>query len=130
MRPLLSIAAIAAVLLAPLTANAVTTSSKTVTYHTAYRQTQPLAAGGEVTGILRLTFAPGGTVSGTYRDEFRGGIHTVAGGVTGSNIWLSFGTRGAHQFRGVIHNNGTITGTLSNWRGPRVYHFTAVPSTS
>lgn len=130
MRLLISLAAIAAISLAPLRAPAVEHAAKTVSYHTAYTQTQPLAAGGQVTGIMRLTFGSGGIVSGTYRDEFAGRILSVAGGLTGSNLWLSFGSRGGHQFRGTLNKDGSISGTLSNFRGPRQYHFTAVPSTS
>jgi hypothetical protein len=130
MRLLCSFAAAAAMLVAPITAHAVTGSAKTVTYHTAYRQTRPLPSGGEVTGVMRLTFAPDGSVSGTYREEFAGGTQTVAGGLTGSSIWLSFGARGRHQLQGVLEKNGTISGTLSNWRGPRVFQFTAVPAKS
>jgi hypothetical protein len=89
-----------------------------------------LPSGGEVTGTMRLTFSSDGTVSGTYREEFRGGFQSVAGGVTGNKLWLSFGSRGGHQFRGTVEKNGTISGTLTNWRGPRVFEFTAVPTTS
>lgn len=130
MRLIVSFGALAALLLAPLTASAVQTVAKTVTYHTAYHQTNPTRTAGEVTGVMRLTFAPGGTVSGTYREEFAGGISTVAGGVTGTRIWFSFGRHGGHQFRGVIESGGTITGTLSNWKGPYTYRFTAVPAAS
>ena len=130
MRMLITLAAAAGLILAPLSASAVQNAAKTVTYRTVYHQTRPTQTAGEVTGQMRLTFGSSGTVSGTYRDEFAGGIVNVAGGVNGTSIWLSFGVRGGHQFHGVIHRNGTISGTLSNWRGPRTYHFTAVPTTS
>lgn len=129
MRMLTTLIAVAGLMLAPLGASAIQNAAKTVTYRTAYHQTHPLQSGGEVTGHMRLTFGSGGTVSGTYRDEFAGGISTVAGGVNGTSIWLSFGARG-HQFHGTVHKDGTISGTLSNWRGPRSYRFTAVPTTS
>jgi hypothetical protein len=129
MRIMTSIAACAALLFAPLTASAVQNAAKTITYHTAYTQTNPLPSGGEVTGRMRLTFSPGGIVSGTYREEYGARISTVTGGVNGNKIWLSFGIRGRHQFSGVIAADGTISGTLSNWHGPRQYRFTAVPST-
>lgn len=130
MRLLVSLAAVAAISLVPLRAPAVEHAAKTVTYHTSYTQTLPVQAGGQVTGLMRLTFNSGGIVSGTYRDEFAGRILSVAGGLTGSSLWLSIGSRGGHQFRGTVNKDGSITGTLSNWRGPRQYHFTAVPSTS
>lgn len=130
MRLILSLAAVAGLLFAPHTALAVQNAAKTVTYHTAYHQTTPTQTAGEVTGVMRLTFGPDGTVTGTYRDEFAGGFSSVAGGISGANIWFSFGRRAGHQFRGVVEKNGTISGTLSNWRGPRTYHFTAVPATS
>lgn len=130
MRLIVSLAAIAGLLLAPHTALAVQNAAKTVTYHTVYHQTYPTQTAGEVTGVMHLTFGPGGMLTGTYRDEFAGGNSSVAGGVSGTKIWFSFGTRAGHQFRGVIEKNGTISGTLSNWRGPRTYHFTAVPATS
>lgn len=130
MRLCISLAAIAGLMLAPLSATAVQTAARTLTYNTAYRQTNPTQTAGEVTGKMRLTFSSNGTVSGTYREEFAGGISTVAGGVAGTSIWFSFGKRGGHQFQGAIHKDGTISGTLSNWHGPRTYRFTAVPTTS
>lgn len=129
MRLFLSLAAAAGLLLAPMTARAASTV-KTVTYHTSYHQTQPMNTGGEYVGRMTLRFLPDGTVNGTYRDEFESGIHSVAGGVHGTSIWLSFGMRGHHQFNGSIGKGGVITGTLSNWHGPNVYKFTAVPATS
>lgn len=130
MRLLITLAAAAGLILAPLGASALQNAAKTVTYHTAYHQTTPSRTAGEVIGQMRLTFGSSGSITGTYRDEFAGGTSIVAGGVTGTKIWLSFGTRGGHQFHGIIHENGTISGTLSNWRGPRTYQFTAVPTTS
>lgn len=130
MRLLISLAAIAAISLAPLRAPAVVHAAKTVSYHTAYSQTLPVKTAGQVTGVMRLTFASSGIVSGTYRDEFGGRILSVAGGLTGSSLWLSFGSHGGHQFRGTVNKDGSISGTLSNWRGPRQYHFTAVPGAS
>lgn len=84
--------------------------------------------GGAVTGRMTLSFSKDGTVTGTYRDEFQGGTHSVAGGLRGTSIWLSIGSQGRRQFRGTIRKDGTISGTLSNWRGPNVYEFTAVPA--
>ncbi|HLI97400.1 MAG TPA: hypothetical protein VKT72_15125 [Candidatus Baltobacteraceae bacterium] len=131
MRLVLSFAAAAAVLLTPLAAHAVTTHSRTVTYNTTMRQTSgPLPSGGVIGGTMRLTFSSGGIVNGTYRDKMQGGMLTVAGGLTGHDLWLSFGGRGRHQFRGKVQNNGIVAGTITNWRGPRVYDFTAVPAKS
>ena len=128
MRVFASLAAAAAIFAAPLSVAAAAT---TTTYHTAYRQVQPTQTAGEVTGVMRLTFSPGGTVSGTYRDDFGSNqLYTVAGGVHGTRIWLSFATRVQARFHGTIEKNGTITGSLTNWHGPRVYRFTAVPATS
>lgn len=129
MRVFASLAAAAAILAAPLGAAAA--ASTTTTYHTAYRQVQPTQTAGEVTGVMRLTFSPGGTVSGTYRDEFGSNqLYTVAGGVHGTSIWLSFATRIQSRFHGTIEKDGTIVGSLTNWRGPKVYRFTAVPAKS
>lgn len=128
MRLILSLAAVAALLFAPLSARA-DTPTKTVTYRTSYHLIHPSTAAGEYTGRLTLRFYAGGLVNGTYRDEFEGGFHPVSGGVTsGNKLWLSFGHRGAHQFNGTIGKDGSITGTLSNWRGPNVYQFTAAPA--
>jgi hypothetical protein len=113
-------------LFAPLTAHAVT-ASKTVEYRTSYQQTQPMPSGGQYVGRMTLHFYSDGTVNGTYRDEFQGGFRPVSGGMNGSKIWLSFGRRGNHQFNGTIGNGGVITGSLTNFRGPNVYKFTATP---
>jgi hypothetical protein len=129
MRFMLSLAAVAALMAAPYSAIAVT-STTTVHYTTSYQQTFPMASGGQYTGRMTLTFRKDGTVSGTYRDEFAGGLHSLAGGVSGNHIWLSFGMRGRRQFNGTIGKGGIITGTLSNWRGPKTYNFKAVPTTS
>lgn len=130
MRILMSFAACAALLFVPLTAGAVQNAAKTITYHTAYTQTHPIPSAGEVTGRMRLTFTADGIVSGTYQEEYGARISTVTGGVDGTKIWLSFGIQGRHQFNGVINKDGSITGTLSNWHGPRQYRFSAVPATS
>lgn len=130
MRFMMSFAACAALLFTPLGALAAQNAAKTITYHTAYTQTNPFPSGGEVTGQMRLTFSPDGIVSGTYREEYGSRISSVTGGVDGNKIWLSFGTQGRRRFTGVIEKDGKITGTLSNWRGPRQFHFTAAPGTS
>lgn len=129
MRTLLSLAAAAAFVLAPYTAHAATTV-RTVNYHTSYQQTQPMATAGQYTGRMTLRFYSSGIVNGTYRDEFAGGIKNVSGGLSGDKLWLSFGMHGRHQFNGTIGKGGIISGTLSNWRGPCVYTFKAVPSAS
>jgi len=129
MRMLLSLAAAAVLVLAPFTAQSATTV-RTVNYHTSYQQTQPMQSAGQYTGRMTLRFYSSGIVSGTYRDESAGGFQNVSGGLTGDKLWLSFGSRGRHQFSGTIGKGGVISGTLSNWRGPRVYTFKAVPSAS
>lgn len=129
MRLILSLAAFAAIVLAPLGASA-DTPAKTVTYHTAYHLIHPSNGVGEYTGRMTLRFYANGVVNGTYRDEFAGNIKTVSGGVSGNKLWLSFGMKGKHQFSGTIEKDGTVKGTLTNWRGPNVYAFSAVPSAS
>ncbi len=129
MRTLLSLALAAAVLLAPFAARAASTV-RTVNYHTSYRLSEPATSAGEYVGRMTLHFYADGTVNGTYRDEFAGGIRSVSGGLNGNKLWLSFGSRGNHQFTGTIDKGGIITGSLTNWRGPNVYTFRAVPSAS
>jgi hypothetical protein len=129
MRILLSFAVAAAVLLAPSAARAASTV-RTVNYHTSYRLSEPTTSAGEYVGRMTLHFYADGTVNGTYRDEFAGGSRSVSGGLNGSKLWLSFGGRRNHQFTGTIGRGGIITGSLTNWRGPNVYTFRAVPSTS
>ena len=129
MRTFLSLAVAALLLLAPFTARAAATV-KTVNYDTAYHQTNPMPSAGEYTGRMTLHFYADGTVNGTYREEYQGHVHPVSGGLRGSSIWLSFGQRSAHQFNGTIGKGGIITGSLTNWRGPTVYTFKAVPSAS
>ncbi|HET6896133.1 MAG TPA: hypothetical protein VFH72_12190 [Candidatus Baltobacteraceae bacterium] len=129
MRTLLSFAIAAAVLLAPTAVPAATTV-RTVNYHTTYRQSHPIESAGSYAGRMTLHFYADGTVNGTYRDEFAGGFRSVSGGLNGSKLWLSFGGRRNHQFTGTIGRGGVITGSLTNWRGPNVYTFKAVPSAS
>ena len=129
MRILLSFAVAAAVLLAPSAARSASTV-RTVNYHTSYRLSEPTTSAGEYVGRMTLHFYADGTVNGTYRDEFAGGFRSVSGGLNGSKLWLSFGGRRNHQFTGTIGRGGIITGSLTNWRGPNVYTFRAVPSTS
>jgi len=129
MRTLLSLAIAAAVLLAPTAVPAATTV-RTVNYHTSYRLTEPTTSAGAYVGRMTLRFYADGTVNGTYRDESAGGLRQVSGGMNGSKLWLSFGSRGNHQFTGTIDKGGVITGSLTNWRGPNVYTFKAVPSAS
>lgn len=129
MRLFFSIAAAAALLFTPLYASAAS-PVKTVNYRTAYHLLHPSTSAGEYTGRLTLRFYADGTVSGSYRGEFQNTLHLVAGGLTGSKLWLSFGARGVHQFKGTVGKDGKITGTLTNWRGPNVYEFTAVPTAS
>ena len=129
MRILLSFAVAAAVLLAPSAARSASTV-RTVNYHTSYRLSEPTTSAGEYVGRMTLHFYADGTVNGTYRDEFAGGIRSVSGGLNGTKLWLSFGSRGNHQFTGTIGRGGIITGSLTNWRGPNVYTFKAVPSAS
>lgn len=129
MRFIFSAAAAIVLSIAPFGAMAVTTST-TVHYNTSYHQVSPMPSGGAYTGRLTLHFHKGGIVNGTYRDEFAGPTRTVSGGVHGTEIWLSFGGRGSHQFTGTIGKGGVITGSLSGWHGPRVYKFTATPATS
>jgi hypothetical protein len=128
MRMLLSLAA-AALVLMPFTAHAATTV-KTVKYHTSYQQTQPTQSAGQYVGRMTLHFYSSGIVNGTYRDEYQGGFRSVSGGLSGNKLWLSFGARGRHQFNGTIGKGGVISGSLTNWRGPNVYTFKAVPSES
>lgn len=125
-RVLVSLAAAAGLLLVPLGANAAETL-RTVNYRTDYHLTHPMPSAGEYTGRMTLHFYADGTVNGTYRDEFQNQIHLVTGAVRGSTLWLSFGSRG-HQFNGTIAKGGIISGSLTNWRGPNVYQFTAVPA--
>lgn len=129
MRMILTLAAAVAFALVPFTASA-DSPLKTVNYTTAYHQTHPAASAGQYTGVMTLRFYANGIVNGTYRDESAGTIKTVSGGLNGSKLWLSFGSKGGRNFNGTIEKDGTITGTLSNWRGPNVYTFKAVPSTS
>lgn len=125
MRALLTI--LAFTLLVPLSTRAAETV-KTVNYHTAYRQTQPMQTAGEYTGRMTLHFYADGTINGLYRDESNGGFRQVSGGLRGSRIWLSFGTAGHHQLSGTIEKGGVISGSLTNFRGPNVYAFRAVPA--
>lgn len=129
MRMFLSLAAAALMLLSPFTARAAATV-KTVNYDTAYHLTNPMPSAGQYTGRMTLHFYADGTVNGTYREEYQGNVHPVSGGVRGAKIWLSFGMKGTHQLTGTIEKGGIITGSLTNWRGPNVYAFKAVPAVS
>ncbi len=127
MRVLLSIAAAAAFLAAPLQSVAASTPVKSVTYRTSYHEIEPRPSAGAYTGRMTLRFDGDGIVSGTYRDDFSGDLHTLTGGMRGNSLWFSIGMRGGRRFNGTVRADGTITGSLTLQRGPAVYQFTAVP---
>lgn len=130
MRFLLSVAVAAALLIAPLQAGAVTTG-RTIEYSTVYSQVYPFISPGEYTGRMTLHFTAKGEVSGLYRDEYVGNYIHVAGGLTGTKLWLSFGGAAAtRRFEGTLHEDDTITGSLMHWNNVDTYKFTARPATS
>lgn len=130
MRLFLSVAVAVALIIAPLQAYAVQ-AERTVQYRTTYYLVYPLESPGDYPGRMTLHFTPKGEVSGTYRDEYAGGYIHVAGGLTGTKLWLTFGgARGTRQLRGTLHADGTITGSLTHWQGMHTYKFSAVPVTS
>ncbi len=127
MRMILSLAAVAALALLPFTA-AADSPLKTVHYRTAYHLTHPNMSSGDYTGVMMLQFYSSGIINGNYRDDSAGTIVTVTGGFSGSKVWLSIGTKGTRQMNGTIEKDGSIKGTLSNWKGPDVYAFQALPT--
>ena len=118
--------AAAALLVLPLHAGAVT-ENKVVTYKTAYYLVHPMTSAGEYLGTMTLHFYPDGRVNGTYREEYAGPSMSVAGGMRGSTLWLSFAPGGARQLNATIDDGGVITGSLRNWHDQRVYKFVGVP---
>ncbi len=128
MRAFLSLIAAAALLFAPLQAGAVTAKAKTIDYYTTYYQVYPMSSPGEYPGRMTLTISPTGEISGRYRDEYAGGWVHVGGGLRGDKVWLTIGgAGGSRQVNGELHEDGTITGSFSHWRGNRAYKFVAVP---
>jgi hypothetical protein len=74
-------------------------------YDLATRQTDT-DAGGEYDGRLRFTIATDGSIGGSYMDT-EGDISTVAGGLTGTKIWLDMHAASAGT-------SGIYTGTFSD----------------
>lgn len=103
------------------------TNPKTMTYHSAYRQTLPALGTARYEGTLILTFAKDGIVSGWYRDDYEINRIPVTGGFEGNELWFSIGLRGRDRFTGKIQATGEIVGTMSRWRGNLLGEFTAKP---
>ncbi len=84
---------------------------------------QPYGAG-EYAGVLNLTIAQNGIVSGYYRPEDVGQFTSVTGGLDGDHIWLDLGRDGLGHLEGTFSNGKIVASTFV---GNQVYAFTATP---
>ena len=80
---------------------------------------------GSYTGILKLTIAPDGVVSGVFRNQDVGLFTPVTGGLEGGDrIHLDF------KWIGQVHVVGKFDGTKivgSTYYGGQIYNFAATP---
>ncbi len=97
-------------------------TAQTVTFDTAFTERYDKA--GADAGVLKLTFAPSGVVSGYYRNADAGDFVPVTGGVSGDRIHLDFYLRGAVHIEGT-YDGKTISG--STVAGNQIYDFDAAP---
>ena len=95
---------------------------QTITFDTAF--TQRFDKTGAYAGILKLTIASDGIVSGYYRNADAGGFVPVTGGLRGDRIHLDF------YLGGNVHIEGTYDGKTisgSTVADGRIYDFDAAP---
>jgi hypothetical protein len=124
-----ALAVLAASLLAPSSALAVTTTAPhTLTMQAAMRPRNSQSV--PYSGILKLNIDSKGIIQGTYvsnsirPDPTNGKIISVVGGVTGSTIHLSFGSHGGWRVNGTL-KSGHIVGTMYGNKG-QIWDFEAI----
>ncbi len=124
----MALAVLAAALLTPSNALAVTsTAPQNLTLQAAMRARNSQSV--PYSGILKIKIAPDGIISGTYvsnsirPDPSNGKIISVTGGLTGTNIHLSFGMSGNVRVTGTFQN-GHIVGTA--YSKGKIFDFEAV----
>jgi hypothetical protein len=80
---------------------------------------------GAYEGVLRLTVASDGGISGYFRNDDAGSVREVVGGVTGNRIWLDLeGSPASAPINGTVEN-GKILGGL--YDGHQPFEFVATP---
>ena len=116
-----ALAVLGAALLRPASALAVTTTApQNLTLQAAMRPRNSQSV--PYSGILKLKINADGIINGTYQsnsirpDPTNGRIISVTGGLTGTNIHLSFGMGGNVRVTGTF-KNGHITGTAFTKNG-------------
>jgi hypothetical protein len=123
----LGIAALALALRAPTPAAAETTVAPALAAGTYYYDTYftpEYYGAGSYEGVLRITVAPDGTISGIFRDVDAGGFRDVTGGESGGAVWLDLGNSEFSMIN--LHaENGKLVGGIYTPRQP--YSFVAVP---
>ncbi len=124
----LVLAVLVAALAVPASALAATTTApQNLTLQAAMRPHNSQSV--PYSGILKIKIEPDGIVNGTYvsnsirPDPSNGKIVPVTGGLTGTNIHLSFGTGGTMRVTGTFHN-GHIVGTA--YRKGQIFDFEAI----
>ena len=78
-------------------------------------------------GILKISIAPDGVVSGYYRNQDVGSFVPVTGGLDGDRIHLDFDFRGRAHIVGTYDGRIIAGGTLVDGR---IYNFVASPQTN
>lgn len=114
-RTLPSLALVAALLfvmqtpLVALAQNARPSVSETITYDAGLQGTSTRPIAGEaLSGRMRLTVSPDGTIQGTYIPQDGAPIQVSGGLGTDGNVWLTFGQI---TVMGQWHRNGGIVGS-------------------
>jgi hypothetical protein len=117
-------AALALAICGPLPAAAETSAAPALpagTYFYDTYFTPELFGAGSYEGVLRITVAADGTISGLFRDVDAGGFRTVTGGENGADLWLDLGGAGSS----IINEHGKLVGGVYGTRQP--YSFVAAP---
>jgi hypothetical protein len=120
-------AALGAALALPLAAQAATTTNAGPQSCTLESHLAEQYHAGEYDGTLNLTVYPNGIVQGSYRPS-DGGVRTVTGGISGSQIWLEIGMEHPLRLTGTF--KGGVLQTVANIPGPDIYTFDATVAPS
>ncbi|GEM_PF-4314150 len=105
----LAVLAVAAGLLAPISALA----AAQLSYTTTLQPTGPSMTLGDYYGTLTLRVASDGIVQGWYKPQY-GDFTPVQGSLQNGSYWLQIGNQGSFQINATEQKDGTLKGTATN----------------
>jgi hypothetical protein len=120
-------AVLVATLALPLASQAASTTGASPQKYTLETRLTDRYHAGEYDGTLNLAVYPSGIVQGTFRPS-DGGVRTVTGGMSGTDIWLDIGWQHPLRLTGTLKDG--VLQAVANIPGPDTYTFeaTIVPS--